>query len=41
MLKKIGFALLSGTLFALGLVVSDMTQPPKLLGFLNVVAFSP
>jgi uncharacterized protein len=36
MLKKIGFALLSGALFALGLVVSGMTQPAKVLGFLNV-----
>jgi uncharacterized protein len=36
MIKKIGFAMLSGGLFALGLVVSGMTQPPKVLGFLNV-----
>ncbi len=36
MIKKIGFGLLSGGLFALGLVVSGMTQPAKVLGFLNV-----
>ena len=36
MLKKIVFALLSGALFALGLVVSGMTQPLKVIGFLNV-----
>jgi uncharacterized protein len=36
MLKKMGFAWLSGALFALGLVVSGMTQPAKVLGFLNV-----
>jgi uncharacterized protein len=36
MAKKLLFALLSGALFALGLVVSGMTQPPKVIGFLNV-----
>jgi uncharacterized protein len=36
MIRKIGFALLSGALFAVGLVVSGMTQPAKVLGFLNV-----
>ena len=36
MLKKIVFALLSGALFAVGLVVSGMTQPAKVIGFLNV-----
>jgi uncharacterized protein len=36
MLKKLLFALLSGALFAVGLVVSGMTQPPKVIGFLNV-----
>jgi uncharacterized protein len=36
MVKKLFFALLSGALFAVGLVVSGMTQPPKVIGFLNV-----
>jgi uncharacterized protein len=36
MMKKIVYALLSGALFAVGLVVSGMTQPAKVLGFLNV-----
>ena len=36
MLKKIAFAMLSGALFAVGLVVSGMTQPAKVMGFLNV-----
>lgn len=36
MFKKISFAVVSGALFALGLVVSGMTQPAKVLGFLNV-----
>ncbi|MDO8458862.1 MAG: YeeE/YedE family protein [Burkholderiaceae bacterium] len=35
MIKKIGFALAAGVLFATGLVVSGMTQPAKVLGFLN------
>jgi uncharacterized protein len=42
MAKKLIFALLSGALFAVGLVVSGMTQPPKVIGFLNVGGiFSP
>jgi uncharacterized protein len=42
MLKKLWFSLLSGALFAVGLVVSGMTQPPKVIGFLNVGGiFSP
>jgi uncharacterized protein len=42
MVKKLLFALLSGALFAVGLVVSGMTQPPKVIGFLNVGGiFSP
>ena len=36
MLKKNVYALLSGALFAVGLVVSGMTQPAKVTGFLNV-----
>lgn len=36
MIKKIIFAGLSGALFAVGLVVSGMTQPPKVMGFLNL-----
>jgi uncharacterized protein len=36
MSKKIIFALLSGMLFAAGLVVSGMTQPAKVIAFLNV-----
>ena len=36
MLKKIAFACLSGALFAVGLVVSGMTQPLKVIGFLNI-----
>jgi uncharacterized protein len=36
MLKKLVFACTSGALFAVGLVVSGMTQPLKVLGFLNV-----
>jgi uncharacterized protein len=34
--RKIIFALLSGMLFAAGLVVSGMTQPAKVIAFLNV-----
>jgi uncharacterized membrane protein YedE/YeeE len=34
--KKLFFALLSGALFAVGLVLSGMTQPAKIIGFLNV-----
>jgi uncharacterized membrane protein YedE/YeeE len=36
MIKKLIFSLLSGALFALGLVVSGMTQTSKVIGFLNV-----
>ena len=35
MIKKIAFGLASGALFALGLVVSGMTQTTKVIGFLN------
>ena len=38
MIKKLTFALLSGALFAIGLVVSGMTQTSKVIGFLNVGA---
>ncbi|MFI5444250.1 DUF6691 family protein [Polaromonas sp. UC242_47] len=36
MIKRILLALASGALFAVGLVVSGMTQPAKVMGFLNV-----
>jgi uncharacterized protein len=36
MIKKLTFSLLSGAVFALGLVLSGMTQPAKVLGFLNI-----
>jgi uncharacterized membrane protein YedE/YeeE len=36
MVKKLLFSLLSGALFAIGLVVSGMTQTNKVIGFLNV-----
>ena len=36
MIKKLTFALLSGALFAAGLVVSGMTQTNKVIGFLNI-----
>jgi uncharacterized membrane protein YedE/YeeE len=36
MIKKLLFSLLSGALFAIGLVVSGMTQTAKVIGFLNV-----
>ncbi len=36
-MKRNGFALLAGVVFALGLVLSGMTQPAKVQGFLNVV----
>jgi uncharacterized protein len=36
MFKKIAFACLSGALFAVGLVVAGMTQPLKVMGFLNI-----
>lgn len=35
MIKKIGFGLAAGALFAAGLVISGMTQPAKVIGFLN------
>lgn len=35
MIKKLGFGLAAGSLFATGLVVSGMTQPAKVIGFLN------
>jgi uncharacterized membrane protein YedE/YeeE len=35
MIKKIGFGLAAGCLFATGLVLSGMTQPSKVMGFLN------
>jgi uncharacterized protein len=35
MIKKMLFGLAAGTLFAAGLVVSGMTQPSKVIGFLN------
>jgi uncharacterized protein len=42
MASKLLFALISGALFALGLVVSGMTQVSKVIGFLNVGGiFSP
>jgi uncharacterized membrane protein YedE/YeeE len=36
MIQKIVFALLSGAIFAFGLVVSGMTQVSKVIGFLNI-----
>jgi uncharacterized protein len=36
MIKKLIFSLISGALFAVGLVVSGMTQTAKVIGFLNV-----
>jgi uncharacterized protein len=42
MISKLLFALVSGALFALGLVVSGMTQVSKVIGFLNIGGiFSP
>ena len=35
-LTELALALLAGLLFALGLVLSGMTQPAKVLGFLNL-----
>lgn len=35
-MKRIGFGLLSGALFGLGLAVSGMTDPDKVLNFLDV-----
>jgi uncharacterized protein len=39
-MKKLFFALLSGLLFAAGLVLSGMTQPAKVIGFLNIGGLS-
>jgi uncharacterized protein len=39
-MKKLFFALLSGLLFAAGLVLSGMTQPAKVIGFLNIGSLS-
>jgi uncharacterized protein len=35
-MKKLSFAFAASLLFALGLVVSGMTQPAKVIGFLNL-----
>lgn len=35
MIKKFGFGLAAGSLFAAGLVMSGMTQPAKVMAFLN------
>jgi uncharacterized protein len=40
MMKKLFFAVFCGLLFAAGLVLSGMTQPAKVLGFLNVAGMS-
>jgi uncharacterized protein len=40
MLKKSLFALVAGLLFALGLVVSGMTQPAKVVGFLHLAGLA-
>jgi uncharacterized protein len=40
MLKKSILALLAGLLFSLGLVVSGMTQPAKVIGFLHLAGLS-
>ncbi len=37
MFKKNATALVAGLIFALGLVLSGMTQPAKVIGFLNVL----
>ena len=39
-MKKLIFATLSGILFSLGLVLSGMTQPAKVLGFLNITGIN-
>ncbi len=39
-MKKLFFATLSGLLFASGLVLSGMTQPAKVIGFLNIGGLS-
>ena len=40
MLKKSLFALAAGLLFSLGLVVSGMTQPAKVIGFLHLAGLT-
>ncbi|MFB0899611.1 MAG: YeeE/YedE family protein [Polaromonas sp.] len=40
MLKKTLFALAAGLLFAFGLVLSGMTQPAKVVGFLHLAGLS-
>lgn len=40
MLKKSLFALAAGLLFSLGLVVSGMTQPAKVIGFLHLAGMA-
>jgi uncharacterized protein len=40
LMKKLFFALLSGLLFAAGLVLSGMTQPAKVIGFLDISGLS-
>ena len=35
-MKRLGIAVLAGALFGLGLAVSDMTDPDKVLNFLDV-----
>jgi uncharacterized protein len=39
-MKKLIYACLSGLLFSLGLVLSGMTQPAKVLGFLNITGIT-
>ena len=39
-MKKLAFAFTSSVLFAIGLVVSGMTQPAKVIGFLNLGGLS-
>ena len=39
-MKRLFFAACAGLLFALGLVLSGMTQPAKVLGFLNVTGMA-
>jgi uncharacterized protein len=39
-MKKLIYASLSGLLFSFGLVLSGMTQPAKVLGFLNITGIA-
>ncbi|TAG27711.1 MAG: YeeE/YedE family protein [Burkholderiales bacterium] len=39
-MKKLIYACLSGLLFSLGLVLSGMTQPAKVLAFLNITGIT-